>query len=110
MSSLNKEMISCGLFGCIEVVGHCGEPFMPPQVGTHSDPALRNALSFGIQLHTLNQTWSGPDAGAGGQGVFLPVRPDSLSFQGLGRELGTHGFCHLVRGISFGVPWAKCPR
>lgn len=45
MSSLNKEMISCGLlFGCIEVVGHCGEPFMPPQVGTHLEPALQNSV------------------------------------------------------------------
>lgn len=45
MSSLNKEMISCGLlFGCIDVVGHCGAPFMPPQVGTHFDPAFQNSV------------------------------------------------------------------
>lgn len=52
MSSLNKEMISCGLlFGCIDVVGHCGAPFMPPQVGTHLDPAFQNSLSsFVIQF------------------------------------------------------------
>lgn len=51
MSSLNKEMISCGLlFGCTEVVGHFGEPFMPLQwVLTQTLPS-RMLSSFAVQF------------------------------------------------------------